>query len=175
MKRFKTSFCHTCSLQPDPALFPNKPQKCWSSRYPNYVFYSFDKFMRSYFPNTPQPTAQCDAVFIGKKSTCFIEQKAQDWFYKCRSDAQSLNTAKQDLYKKCIQSITNWRQFFPIGTQETRFVIVFSDKIAHPPLTGLTNSLLKNFIRQRLLANWYAPIPVYVRCCNDLGTFLQNA
>ncbi len=123
----------------------------------------------------PQTPAQCDAVFIGQKSTCFIEQKAQDWFYPCRTDVSSLNIAKHDLYKKCIQSITNWSRIFPIQTHETRFVIVFSDKIVDPQLTGITNSLLKDFIRQRILANWEAPIPVYVRCCNDLETFLQNA
>lgn len=171
LQDLQVPFCWTCSLQGDPVLKKrNKKNTCDEKLYPQYTFYSYDRFMQKFFPSEQKPSARCDAVFIGKKCNLFIEQKARNWFINSLLNSDSTNKKAASLRDKCLESIRKWEQKIPSIHQKKKYIIVFSKKLAYSskPFPTRTNSTIKNFIRQKLLIAGAFPIPVEIFCCDDL-------
>ena len=146
MQRLKTRFCNTCSLQPSPEYLPNKKTFCQEDLYPSFCFYGYDKFMLSYFPNEPQTSSKCDAVFIGKESIFFIEQKTINYF-----EGYDQNKA-DDLQKKYEESVERWKKIFPINSNfKLLFLIVFSKTYVLKKPRIYPKTILKDFIQKKIL------------------------
>lgn len=162
MQRLKTRFCNTCSLQPSPENFPNKKTFCQEDLYPSFRFYSYDKFMLTYFPNEPQTSSKCDAIFIGKESILFIEQKTINYFEDY--DQKKANA----LRKKYEDSIERWKKIFPINSDlKHLFLIVFSKTYARKKPRIYSKTILKDFIRKKILTK-KPKINLKVFCCDEL-------